>query len=81
MSRSDRNPRLEERNMTDQEEKGRVNPGAFIIANAIVWGAVILGTSLVLHDARLWAKVFPILGAGAAFSIIFLSPLLLKKKK
>lgn len=67
--------------MTEQNGKGGKQPGAFIIANAIVWGAVIIGTSLVLRNSGLMPKVLPILGGGAAFSVIFLSPLLLGKKK
>jgi len=67
--------------MTDADEKRKKRVGTYVIANAIVWGAVIIATSLVLRDAGLMGKMLPILGGGSAFSVVVLTPLLLEKKK
>jgi len=55
--------------------------GIFIIANAIVWGAVIIAVSLTLKGTGLTSKVVGILSAGSIFSVIFLPVLLFKEKK
>ncbi len=52
----------------------------FITANAIVWGAVMIGTSLVLKGSGYMDKLLPILGGGAGFSVVILSALLIRKK-
>jgi hypothetical protein len=68
--------------MTDSKEKEyqkrRVN--AFMIANAIVWGAVIIGTSLVLRGTEYMSKLTPIFAGGAITSIVILGGGLLRKK-
>lgn len=55
--------------------------GIFIIANAVVWGAVIIGSALILKNTGLMPKMMPLLGGGSAFSVIFLPMLLTGKKK
>jgi len=55
--------------------------GIFIIANSIVWGIVLIGTSLILGGTGQMPKILPLLGGGAAFSVIFLPMLLIEKKK
>ena len=69
--------------MTEQKVKTKKNnPGVFIIANAIVWGAVMIGISMTLKGTDYYAKLVPILSVGAAFSVILLpGGLLIKKKK
>lgn len=60
--------------MTNQAEKKAVEKvlGPFIIANAIVWGAVIVGTAFILKGSGLMPKLLPILGGGAAFCTVIL---------
>jgi hypothetical protein len=59
--------------------------GAFIIASAIIWGAVIIGCSYALKGTECYEKIQNILAAGASFHIILiwgpLSLLLFKKTK
>ena len=55
--------------------------GIFIIANAIVWGAVMIAVSSVLKGTGMMSKVSPILSGGSLFSVIFLPVLLIKRKK
>ena len=68
--------------MAGSEEKDtlkrRVN--IFIIANALVWGAVIIGTSLVLRGTEYMSKLIPIFCGGAFISVILLSGGLLRRK-
>ena len=45
---------------------------ACILGNAIIWAAVILGTAVVLQGTGLMTKMLPILGVGAAGSVIAL---------
>ena len=61
-----------------KSRKGKV--GAYIIGNAIVWGAVMIGVALVLRGTDYMARILPILGGGAGFSVVILSSLLLGKK-
>ncbi|MFH1312350.1 MAG: hypothetical protein ABIJ00_03905 [Candidatus Eisenbacteria bacterium] len=56
------------------------NLGAAIIANAIIWGAVILGTAFKLKGTGLASDVTPILAGGAVVSNILLGGLLGKRK-
>lgn len=72
----------EDRKMTDEKEKGirKNRVGWFITANAIVWGVVIIATSLVLRGTGLMGKLLPILGGGAGFSVVILSTILIGKK-
>jgi len=55
--------------------------GIFIIANAIVWGSVIIAVSAALKGTGMMSKISPILSAGSLFSVIFLPVILIKKKK
>lgn len=68
--------------MTDLKEKviSKKKYGILIIANSIVWGVVIIITSLVLRGTGLMGKLIPVLGGGAAFSHIILGSLLKKEK-
>ena len=57
----------------------------FTMASAIIWGAVIIGCSLVLRGTECYNEIFYILCAGAGFHFVLLSgPLAIqfrKKKK
>lgn len=68
--------------MTDSKEndhlKRRVN--VFIIANALVWGVVIIGTSFVLRGTEYMSKLIPIFGGGAFISVVLLGGGLLRRK-
>jgi hypothetical protein len=68
--------------MTQSEEKclSKKRVGTYIIGNAIVWGAVIIGVSLVLRGTGLMSKLLPILAGGAGFSVVILSGMLVGKK-
>jgi hypothetical protein len=68
--------------MTDSKEKDifKRRVSVFIIANAFVWGAVIIGTSLVLRGTEYMSKLIPIFGGGAFTSVILLSGGLLRRK-
>ncbi len=46
--------------------------GSFIIASAIVWGAVIIGCSLKLKGTPYYDEISPILIGGAGFHLIFI---------
>jgi hypothetical protein len=43
---------------------------ALILANAIIWAAVLIGAALVLQGTDCFARLLPILGGGAAASIV-----------
>lgn len=47
-----------------------IKKGPLIIANAIIWGAVIIATALALRGADEKTRVLSILGGGAAASIM-----------
>ena len=68
--------------MSDVKEKSNFKKrvGVFIIANAIVWGAVIIGTSLVLRGTDYMDRLIFILGGGAGVSVVILSAILLQRK-
>ena len=59
--------------------------GAFIIASAIIWGAIIIGCSYALKGTECYEKIQNILAAGASSHLILiwgpLSLLLFKKTK
>jgi hypothetical protein len=44
--------------------------GAVVIGLAIIWTAVILGSSMILEGTGYFAELLPILGGGAAASVI-----------
>ena len=55
--------------------------GQFIIATSVVWGAVMIGVSIILKDTGCGSRVLPLLGSGAAVCVIFLPMMLLKNRK
>jgi hypothetical protein len=73
---------LEEMNMTEPKKNliSDKKMSAFLIANAIARGAVIIGTALVLRGSGYMDKLLPILGGGAGFSIVIMGGSLLEKK-
>ena len=67
--------------MDESEKKsGSSRLGIYIIANAITWGAAIIGISIILRNSGYMAQISPILGGCAAFSVVIL-PVILKKRK
>jgi hypothetical protein len=66
---------------TNERQNRQKKIAAFIISNAIVWGAVMIGISFVLKGTGYTDKVLPILGGGAGFSVVILSSLLVEKKQ
>ncbi len=44
-----------------------------ILTNLIIWVAVIVATSIVLHGTPYLAKMIPVVGGGAAVSLVVLS--------
>ena len=68
--------------MTDSKEKKytKKRVDIFIIANAIVWGGVIIAIALVLRGTDYMGKLIPILGGGAGVSVVILGPGLLRRK-
>lgn len=68
--------------MTNLEKKtvSKKRVGIIIIANAIVWGSVIIITSLVLRGTGLMSKLIPVLGGGASISLFLLGSIFLKEK-
>ncbi len=56
--------------------------GFFIIASAIIWGAVILVCSLKLKSTGSFGEISTILGVGAVFHLLFIwGPLAAQFKK
>ncbi len=68
--------------MTSLEEKVIIKKrvGVIIIANSILWGSVIIITSLLLRGTGLMGKFIPVLGGGAVISNFLLSTIFAKKK-
>ena len=66
-------------------EKKFITLGFFIIASAIIWGAIIIGCSYALKGTECYEKIQNILAAGASSHLILiwgpLSFLLFKKTK
>jgi hypothetical protein len=61
--------------MDSQERDGkrlRTVVRACILGNAIIWAAVILASAAVLEGTGYMAKMIPILGGGAAASVVVL---------
>ncbi len=46
------------------------NLNAYILGSAIVWAAILLGTAVVLKGTPYFAQLLPILGGGAARSVV-----------
>lgn len=74
---------MEVLNMSNLKKVSRseVKLGIFIIANAIVWGAVILAVSSALKGTGLMSKVSPYMAGGSFFSSILLPTIMIGKKK
>ena len=56
------------------------NVGAIIIANALVWGLVIIASSSALKGTGQFQEIQNILGGGAGASLIVVSLLAIKRK-
>jgi hypothetical protein len=46
--------------------------GGVVIANAVVWGALMVGTSLILKGTGAFAQIQLVLGGGAAATLLML---------
>ena len=55
--------------------------GPFIIANSIVWGIVIVATSIFLRGTDYMPRLLPLMGGGSVMCVIFLPMMLIKKDK
>lgn len=49
--------------------------GSVVIGVAIVWAAVIFASAMVLKDTPYWGRLLPILGGGAAATILLVGAL------
>jgi len=58
------------KNKTDSKVEKVLGP--YILANAVIWGAVIVGSAFILKDSGQMPKMLPILGGGAAFCTVIL---------
>ena len=65
----------------DDAEKRGNRLGIFILASAVVWGAVIIGVAFTLRNTDLVPKIMPIVGGGAVFSTVILPTILIRGKK
>lgn len=56
--------------------------GAYIIASAIIWGAVVLGCSFRLRGTECYEEIRTILVGGAGFHLLFIwGPLVSQLRK
>jgi hypothetical protein len=56
--------------------------GLYVIASAIIWGAVIMGCSLKLKGTECYNEITYILASGAIFHLLFLwGPLAIQFRK
>jgi hypothetical protein len=63
-------------------DKKKKSIGFYIIASAIIWGAVIFGCSLKLKGTECYDEISYILASGAIFHLLFLwGPLAIQFKK
>ena len=63
-------------------EKKNKSIGIFIIASAIIWGAVIIGCALKLKGTGYFNEIAYILSAGTTFHLLFIwVPLAVRFKK
>jgi hypothetical protein len=63
-------------------EKKKKSIGLFIIASAIIWGAMIIGCSLKLKDTGCFDQISYILSAGFIFHLLFVwGPIAIQFKK
>lgn len=69
--------------MTESKENATMKKRLswFLVGNAIVWGAVIIGAALVIGGSGQMPKLLPILGGGAGFSTVILPTILTGKKQ
>ena len=44
--------------------------GTIVIGVAVIWAVVIIASTVILRGTPYWGQMFPLLGAGAAASII-----------
>ncbi len=65
----------------DSNELTKERLGIFIIVNAIVWGAVIVGAAMILKGTGQYQRLMPLLASGAGMSIVILPAILVKKGK
>jgi hypothetical protein len=54
---------------------------SIVIANAIIWGAVIVATASRLKGTDYFSDLLPILGGGAAASLLVVGMCAVKKKQ
>jgi len=50
----------------------KISIGYFVIASAIIWGAVIVGSSFALSGTPFKEEVSFIIGGGAVFHLLFI---------
>jgi len=63
-------------------DKKKKSIGLFIIASAIIWGAVIIGCSLKLKGTECYDEISYILSLGAVFHLLFIwGPLAIQFRK
>nr|NQU93741.1 hypothetical protein [Bacteroidota bacterium] len=63
-------------------DKKKMSIGMFIIASAIIWGAVIIGCALKLKGTACFDEIVYILSTGATIHLLFLwGPLAIQFKK
>ncbi len=69
--------------MSNSGQNGGRKPqvGWYIISNAIVWGAVMIGIALKLRGTVHGNELLPLLALGAGLSVIILPGALLSRKK
>jgi hypothetical protein len=66
----------------EKMDKKKTSIGPFIIASAIIWGAVIIGCSIILKGTGCFDKISYILSAGAVFHLLFIwGPLAIQFRK
>jgi hypothetical protein len=66
----------------EKMDKKKKSIGLFIMASAIIWGAVIIGCALKLKGTACFDEISYILSAGAVFHLFFIwGPLAIQFKK
>jgi len=61
---------------TIQKEQTTKKTGTVIIANAIIWAAVLIASAIVLQGTGYMGRMIPILGGGAIAMFIILAGIL-----
>jgi hypothetical protein len=67
--------------MSEQRRSTMRREVAVVIANAIIWAAVVLATAHVLRGTGLFSDLLPIVGGGAAASVVVVSGGLMQKPR